>query len=460
MASSNFTFRQMIDIGNALEGKEPRSIPDAPDESFVQVIVVASPQRSELALDELVGRGFKTIRQLALVDGAVGQVAPELLHELRAEGYTVHHDHPAGFEPRIPGSVSRTQGPDLPSVDPVAMTRTEQLHAAGFTGQGRVVALLDSGFDHPGFDLVAWHDVRDGRPEPHDELGHGTHLAGLLHAAAPDAGIIAVRVMDLAGNSRDHVVQGIEWVLEHRDQYGIDAISISLQIPADQVPHELDVMCRHVQMAVNAGLHVTVAAGNDGPEPHTIGSPAEAPAAITVGSVLDPDTVSEFSARGPTDANLHKPDVLAPGEYLESWCPPTSTLWAFTQQFDQMRQLDDGPLVAAAHAAAAAQPALMAKLDLPDDLFTRPVDEAASLIRDAIPDLYPAGPGRILAAGTSCAAPQVAGIVACLLQASPGHSPADVKTALMNGATSVGHLGVDVQGAGLVDAESALEELG
>ncbi len=455
----SFTFSQMADIGNAFEGNEPLIVPEPPDDAFVQVIVVASPQQQQLSLDELTGRGFVLQRQLALVDGAVGQVAPELLHELRSEGYAVHHDHTEGIGPHIPSGVAPTDDPSLPSVDPVAMTRVDLLHAAGLTGQGKVVALLDSGFDHPGFDLVAWHDVRDGQAAPHDEMGHGTHLAGLLHAAAPDAGIVAVRVMDQADNSRDHVVQGIEWVLDHKDTYGIDVISISLQIPSDGVPHELDLMCRHVQLAVNAGLHVTVAAGNDGPEAHTIGSPAEAPAAITVGAVRDEHTVSEFSARGPTDAHLHKPDVMAPGEYLESWCPETSAMWAFAQQFAQMRQMTDGQLIAAAQHVASSNPKLFKELELPANIFSMPVGEAGPLIRQAIPDLYPAGPGRILAAGTSCAAPQVAGIVACMLQAPPDPTPADLKTALMDGAVAVGAYGVDVQGAGRVDAAGALEVL-
>lgn len=455
----SYTFSQMANIGAAFEGKEPLFTQESTEDDLVQVIVVVSPQKSELPIDELQGRGFKLQRHLALVDGVVGQVAPELLHELRTEGYTVHRDRPEGFEPHIPHGDSPSVDGSPPNVDPVAMTGVDQLHAAGNTGDGKVVALLDSGFDHPGFNLVAWHDVRDGQPAPHDEMGHGTHLAGLLHAAAPDVGIVAVRVMDQTNNSRDHVVQGIEWVLQNKDVYGIDVISISLQIPSDSVPHELDVMCQHVQMAVNAGLHVTVAAGNDGPDPHTIGSPAEAPAALTVGAVLDEHTVSEFSARGPTDANFHKPDVMAPGEYLESWCPETSTMWAFAQQFEQMRQMTDGQLVAVAQAVASNQPTLFAELGLPANIFSLPAGEAGPIIRGAIPDLFPAGPGRILAAGTSCSAPQVAGVIACLLQASPGHTPADLKSALMEGAASVGAYGVDVQGAGLVDAAAALNAL-
>lgn len=60
---------------------------------------------------------------------------------------------------------------------------------------------------------------------------------------------------------------------------------------------------------------VVMSAGNDGPNPGTIGSPGNAKNALTVGALghAGSTTIAGFSSRGPTADGRTKPDITAPG---------------------------------------------------------------------------------------------------------------------------------------------------
>ena len=83
-----------------------------------------------------------------------------------------------------------------------------------------------------------------------------------------------------------------------------------------------------------AGITVVAAAGNEGPEPMTIGSPGNLPYIITVGAVTDSwtvdnpddDYVPAFSSQGPTPSAHIKPDLVAPGGHITGITRPGSTL--------------------------------------------------------------------------------------------------------------------------------------
>src|SRR5262245_30563533 len=92
--------------------------------------------------------------------------------------------------------------------------------AAEFQGRGVSVAIVDSGvnFDHPHLSCsgrgcsVEWSEgtveVREGAF--HDLYGHGTCCAALVHALAPAASLVAVRVTaDRATTDADRLAAGI-----------------------------------------------------------------------------------------------------------------------------------------------------------------------------------------------------------------------------------------------------------
>src|SRR5205814_1214320 len=66
-------------------------------------------------------------------------------------------------------------------------------------------------------------------------------------------------------------------------------------------------------LALTRGLLIVNAIGNEGPKEGSIGAPADAPAAVTVGAVNSQGVLAAFSSVGPTYDRRVKPDVVAPG---------------------------------------------------------------------------------------------------------------------------------------------------
>ena len=155
------------------------------------------------------------------------------------------------------------------------MIHADEAHAAT-TGAGATVAVVDTGIDASHPDLQGrvgpgW-DFVDGDSTPQDGNGHGTHVSGIVAAdanngigvdsVAPGAHIMPVRVLDSGGSGSDSdVAQGIDWARTH----GADVINLSLggTLPTSGlgIPDEISAA---VQRAVDAGIVVVAAAGNDG----------------------------------------------------------------------------------------------------------------------------------------------------------------------------------------------------
>ena len=222
---------------------------------------------------------------------------------------------------------------------------SNQVHRLGFTGKNVAVAVIDTGIAaHP--DLVypenriaAWYDIVNERTVPYDDNGHGTHVSGIIAGngrascgkyagMAPEAKLIGIKALDRdgSGNTSD-IISGIEWCIENQKTYNIKAINLSIGAPATE-SYRADPLCRAVSAAWNKGIVVCVAAGNDGPEPGTINTPAINPNAISVGNLDDKgtidvsdDVINDSSSRGPTVDRITKPDLLAPGTNIMSLRP-------------------------------------------------------------------------------------------------------------------------------------------
>ena len=164
----------------------------------------------------------------------------------------------------------------------------------GIDGSGVRVAVIDTGvdFEHP--DLLGWgsdgkviggYNFIDRNEPPMDTNGHGTQVAGVIAAdgrmvgVAPKAKILAYKVSeDGESVSSDLIVSAVEMAV--RD--GADVINISLGI--NKTNPKIDRAVRH---ALDEGILVVTAAGNDGPGPGTIGSPGRNAGAITVGATYN-----------------------------------------------------------------------------------------------------------------------------------------------------------------------------
>ncbi|HXX05888.1 MAG TPA: S8 family serine peptidase, partial [Candidatus Bathyarchaeia archaeon] len=172
----------------------------------------------------------------------------------------------------------------------------------GFEGQGVKIGIIDTGidFDHPdlfGFGLqgkvVGGYDFVSGNEKPLDTNGHGTEVAGIIAAdgnfsgMAPKSKLFAYKVSNTGDAvSSDFIVNGIQQAI----QDGVNVINISLGINKtnDQIDTAID-------NAVSKGIVVVVAAGNNGPQEGTIGSPGKDIDAITVGASYNNITSSQVA---------------------------------------------------------------------------------------------------------------------------------------------------------------------
>jgi subtilisin family serine protease len=247
----------------------------------------------------------------------------------------------------------------------------DALHLQGITGKGVTVAVVDSGlWEHEalkldtkgGNRLVARYDALTDTvgSEVIDESGHGTHMTsimvnsaqttqngrptGTFKGVAPDASVVAVKVLDREGLAHVlEIVRAIQWVVDNREKYSIRVLNLSFaQTP--RWPYWEDPVDQAVMKAWADGIAVVAAAGNEGPDPATIGSPGNVPYIITVGAVTDSwtpntrsdDYVPDFSSRGPTPEGHIKPDVVALGGHMTGLIHPESAL-ALEQPEDTLR---------------------------------------------------------------------------------------------------------------------------
>jgi serine protease AprX len=201
-----------------------------------------------------------------------------------------------------------------------------------------VAAVIDTGIDAAHQDLdegkvIGFKDFVNGATTPYDDNGHGTHVSAtiagdgdarpdrLYQGVAPAAALVGVKVLDRRGNgSESGVVSGIDWVVQNKATYGIEAINLSLGIAG--CSSGTDATSLAVDRAADAGIVVSVAAGNEGPGTCTVGSPGAAAKALTVGAMADlgPNGFfqANFSSRGKTFDGRIKPDVSGPGVDITS----------------------------------------------------------------------------------------------------------------------------------------------
>jgi len=219
-----------------------------------------------------------------------------------------------------------------------------------YSRRDMVAAVIDTGIDARHRDLdegkvIAFADCTAGPcrvRSPYDNNGHGTHVAGTLagegdartdrrlRGVASGAGLVGIKVLGADGYaSQSRVIAGLDWAIANRVRYGLEAVNLSLA--AGGCSNGTDAMSRAANRAVAAGLVVTAAAGNSGPAPCTVESPAAASGVIAVGTMADFGAggflVHPSSGRG-RPGGIVKPDVMAPGEAITSALRGTRTGYA------------------------------------------------------------------------------------------------------------------------------------
>lgn len=221
----------------------------------------------------------------------------------------------------IPPPISEAQA--LTRFDPASLIFLKEAHAFS-TGNASVkIAVLDTGVDHthaeisdallPGKDFV---DIIDGADkfigdylgfdsEPADDVGHGTHVCGILAAkglkmakgVVPSCKLIPVRVLGALSKGDsvvgagliDNINTGIKWAVDQ----GADVINMSLGIKHEGggLPHE-----EVIKYALSKGVTIVAASGNDGTK--DLYYPGALPGVIAVGAVDMNDQIAGFSTYG------------------------------------------------------------------------------------------------------------------------------------------------------------------
>jgi subtilisin family serine protease len=245
---------------------------------------------------------------------------------------------------------------------------TDDLQRTLLRGRPLNWALLDSFLRVP-------HD-RDNYEKPADR--HGTHVAGILAADWPEAGLdhplqgvcpdldlYDFRVVGPGGSDEFTIMaalQFIRYLNSSKDVLLVHGANLSLSVPHNVASFACGrtPICEECERLVASGVVVVAAAGNLGYSLQEAGAfagfesyrassitdPGNAESVITVGathrSMPHHYGVSYFSSRGPTGDGRAKPDLVAPGEKIVAPVP------------GQGYEVMDGTSMAAPHVSGAA----------------------------------------------------------------------------------------------------------
>ncbi len=180
------------------------------------------------------------------------------------------------------------------------------------------IYILDTGVDpgHKDLNVVGGVSFIQKEKDYKDGNGHGTHVAGIAAArdnsshtvgVAPGARIHAVKVLSRSGSgSFSSVISGIDYVIGEKEKYPSKPMIINMSLGAYVGTEEYNSIDIAIKEAIDAGIVVCVAAGNEG-EDASLYTPAHVDEAITVSASDSSDYFAFFSNYGP------KVDITSPG---------------------------------------------------------------------------------------------------------------------------------------------------
>ena len=330
----------------------------------------------------------------------------------------------------------------------VSAVNAPQVWSLGYTGKNVIVAVLDSGTNTNHLDLKdhLWSGYvdtnNDGTPDSYvngwnyisnnsnitDDYGHGTHCAGIVcgdgtagvtTGVAPDASLMTLKTVNrTGGGSVAQMLSGVQFAVEN----GADILSMSLGFKNDQITTaQKEEIRKAFDNVLAAGVVVCAAAGNDGDNygaPDNVDYPAACPAPWR-----NPDQTLEGGLSSVICVGAH--DLAASSRGPSTW---------------EGTSYNDYPYNGG---------------------------ESMGLIR---PDI--SAPGYFIRStkynkndiyeikqGTSQATPNVAGVIALMLEKNSSLTPAQISQILEETAASKPETKNNTVGAGVVDALAAVNSI-
>lgn len=234
----------------------------------------------------------------------------------------------------------------------------------GYGGQGTSIAIVDTGLDYTRAEFG--HCTAPGSPADCrvaaaldiaaedgflDDNGHGTHVAAIAAAVAGEAKLVALDVFTGGYSSDAEVISAINWVIAHRADYNIVAINLSLGDGNSYTTPcdnwRTNPYLTPIAAAKDAGIVTIIAAGNEGYS-DALSRPACTPAAVSVGAVYDA-AVGGISYGSCTDTTTAA-DQIACFSNSSAFL----TLWAPGSLITTVGMVKAGTSQAAPHVAGAA----------------------------------------------------------------------------------------------------------
>lgn len=225
------------------------------------------------------------------------------------------------------------------SVGSPSIGATQVREELNFTGYNITVAIVDTGLDYTHPDLgnctainascrtIGGHDYINDDDDPQDDHGHGSHVAGTIGAngtfqgVAPEVSFLAYKSCNAAGSCPTaDILSAVDAAIDNNTNV------LSLSLGGEAEPNNgQSALSLALESAVEQGVTVVVAAGNNGPSTGCVTSPADALSVITVGAsdddettTISDDTIASFSCSGPSAFGRFDPDLIAPGVSIYS----------------------------------------------------------------------------------------------------------------------------------------------
>ena len=223
----------------------------------------------------------------------------------------------------------------------------------GLDGTGISLCIVDSGIDtsHPDLEnikLLGWNDVINSSPNPYDDDGHGTAMAGIivadggLNGIAKNVDLYVAKAINSDGSGTDDgIAEAVDWCVSQES----DIISLSLG-GGQGIGGDLfttDSLEIAVENAIDQGVYVVAAAGNDGEnDDGDVSSPGSVENVICVGGVTRLGNLWSGSSEGDNNGRLwpnpilprndpdKKPEIIAPGLEVPVLMTKSDSWWGWS----------------------------------------------------------------------------------------------------------------------------------